>query len=52
MEKQENTSKDYYTIDIMHILKSLWHRAWIIVLSGLLAAVVGFSVASFAIAPT
>lgn len=48
----ENKSKEYYTIDVMHILKLLWQRIWLIAICGVLAAVIGFSVASFAITPT
>ena len=52
MERQEKTSGEYYTIDVLHILKTLWRRAWLIALAGLLAAGIGFSLAAFAIAPT
>lgn len=56
MEKQEKNIKDrekeYYTIDLFHIAKSLWHRAWLIVLVGVLAAIAGFAYSSYAIAPT
>lgn len=52
MEKQEKTGREYYTIDVLHIFKSLWRRAWLIALCGLLAAAIGFSIAAFAIAPT
>lgn len=51
MEKREKNNGDYYTIDLLHIVKTLWHRAWIIVLSGCLAAAIGFSVSAFMIAP-
>lgn len=51
MEKQEN-NKEYYTIDVLHVVKSLWKRAWLIALCGLLAAAIGFAIAAFAIAPT
>lgn len=51
MENTERQSKEYYTIDLLHIVKSLWRRAWAIALSGIITAVLGFSVASFAIAP-
>ena len=51
MEKQEIT-REYYAVDVQHILKTLWRRAWVIILSGLVAAVAGFSIAAFAIAPT
>lgn len=51
MEKNEKFSEDYYAIDIFHLIKILWGKAWIIVLCGFIAAAVGFSIASFAIAP-
>jgi len=47
----QNSSGEYYTVDLIHIAKTLWHKAWIIIISGLLCAAVGFSVAAFAIAP-
>lgn len=52
MEKQEKNIKEYYTIDLVHIFKVLWKRAWVIVLAGIITGVMGFSFARFAIAPT
>lgn len=53
MENHENNNnREYYTIDVLHIVKSLWKRAWLIALCGLLAAGIGFSISAFAIAPT
>lgn len=52
MEKQDKNNRDYYTIDIVHIFKSLWRRAWVIVLCGLLTAAIGFSLAKFVMEPT
>lgn len=52
MENQEKSMKEYYTIDVSHILKSFWRRVWLIGLCGLLVAIIGFSIAAFAIAPT
>ncbi|MBE6542563.1 MAG: hypothetical protein E7672_09005 [Ruminococcaceae bacterium] len=52
MEKKEKNNREYYAIDVMQILKALWQRAWIIVLSGFIAAGIGFSYASFMITPT
>lgn len=52
MENKERNHWDYYGIDIIHVLKTLWKKAWIIVLCGILAAGIGFSIATFAIAPT
>lgn len=48
----ENKKEEYYTIDLVRILKTMWHRAWLIMLAGLLFAACGFSVARFLIAPT
>ena len=50
-KKENNTNKEYYVVDIKHIFKAVWHRAWVVVLSGLIAAAIGFSIASFVIAP-
>lgn len=52
MEKRDKNNADYYTIDVAHILRSLWKRAWLIILCGIVAASVGFSIASFTITPT
>ncbi len=47
-----NTGNEYYTIDIVRIVRTLWHRAWIIALAGFLAAVIGFGISAFVITPT
>ena len=52
MERQDKNTKEYYTIDVLHIVKSLWRRAWVIALCGFLAAAMGFSMAAFFIAPS
>ncbi|MBO5147440.1 MAG: hypothetical protein J6C24_02110 [Clostridia bacterium] len=57
MESNNNTNantskkKDYYVIDLWHIIKAVWHRAWVVVLSAVIVAVAGFSVSAFAIKP-
>ncbi len=51
MERSELNTKDCYTIDLLHIFKSLWNRAWIIVISGILVGIIGFTWSSFFIAP-
>ena len=50
MENKNN--KEYYTVDLVHIFKSLWKRAWMIALAGILAAALGFSLSAFVITPT
>lgn len=49
MEKREKNTRDYYVVDLAHILKSLWRRIWLIALAGILAGGIGFSIASYAI---
>lgn len=49
---QSEKNRDYYTIDIMHILSTLWKKVWVIIVCGIVGAVIGFSYATFAIAPT
>lgn len=51
MNKIDKNNGEYYTIDLLHIVKSLWKRAWVIVVSAVLCAAVGFSVAAFVVAP-
>lgn len=48
---RDKNNEDYYMVDIMHILKALWHRAWAIILAAIIAGGIGFSIASFVIAP-
>jgi capsular polysaccharide biosynthesis protein len=52
MERQEKNNKEYYTIDVLHIVKSIWRRIWVVALCGFLAAALGFSMAAFLIAPS
>lgn len=51
MEKQDK-NREYYTIDVLHIVKHLWRRAWVVALCGLLMAAMGFALAKFGIDPT
>ncbi len=51
MENKAKTSKDYYSIDLMHIARSIVHRLWIIILAAVLAAAAGFSYSTFVLKP-
>lgn len=51
MNQNEN-NKDFYTIDLMHIFSTLWKKVWVVVVCGILGAVIGFSIATFAISPS
>lgn len=46
-----NKTNEYYTIDVMHITKTIKQRLWAILLCGLLVAALGFSLAAFVITP-
>ncbi|MBE6534702.1 MAG: hypothetical protein E7678_07045 [Ruminococcaceae bacterium] len=50
MEKQE--VKKYYTIDVLHIVKFIWRKIWIVLLAAAIAAGAGFGLAAFIIKPT
>lgn len=51
MEKQD-VNNEYYTIDLFQILRLLWKKAWVIVLSALIAGAIGFAYSAFWINPT
>ena len=51
MGNKESFSEEY-TIDLMRLVKVLWSKAWIIAVCGIVAAAIGFSIATFAIDPT
>ena len=52
MENKEKTGKDYFTIDVFHLVKSLGRQVWLIAMCGLLTAAIGFFIAVFAVTPT
>lgn len=51
MDNFEN-SKDYYVVDIMHIIKAVWRKIWLVILVGVIIGAMGFCYASFLIAPS
>ena len=51
MENKEKEIREYYSIDIVHIFKSLLHKWWVVALSGIVAAGICFSVSAFVIEP-
>jgi len=52
MENSQNIKNEYYVIDIPHIVKSVWHRIWVVIVSSIIAAAIGFSISAFLITPT
>lgn len=51
MGKKENNMSEYYSIDLQHIFRTLWKKAWAIIISGIIVAAIGFSLASFVVKP-
>ncbi len=51
MDKSVKSNGEFYTIDFLHIAKVLWSKIWMILISSVLCAAIGFSVAAFVIAP-
>ena len=52
MEKQGKNGREYYSIDLIHIIKALWKRAWLIALCGFLVGALAFSYANFVLEPS
>ncbi len=50
MDNSQNNN-EYYTIDLLHILKTLWQRAWLIAIAAVLAGMIGFILSAFLITP-
>ena len=51
MNNSKQGEHEYYTIDLMRIFTQLMKKLWLIILAAIIGAGVGFSVASFGIAP-
>ena len=49
--KKEESKREYFVVDIMHILRVLWNKIWMILLIAFMAAVAGFSWATFVVTP-
>ncbi len=52
MENIENRENKYYVVDIMHIIRTVWHRIWLVIIASIATAVIGFSYAAFMVTPT
>ena len=51
MENAKKSSHDYYEIDLLHILKYLWRKAWIILLIGILVGGLALAYTAFWVTP-
>lgn len=52
MDKNEKNTRDYYVVDLAHVVKVVWQRIWAVVAISLVTAVLGFIMAAFVIKPT
>ena len=52
MEKNEKISRDYYAIDLAHVVKVVWQRIWAVIAVSVITAVLGFTLSAFIIKPT
>lgn len=52
MDKNEKFGKDYYVVDLAHVVKVVWQHIWAVVAVSLITAVLGLMLAAFAIKPT
>ncbi|MBR0447809.1 MAG: hypothetical protein IIX28_05030 [Clostridia bacterium] len=52
MDKNEKFARDYYVVDLAHVVKVVWQRIWAVVMVSLITAVLGFMIAAFVIKPT
>ncbi len=52
MEQNQATEKKYYTIDLMHIFKTILHWFWIVVIAAVAFGAIGFSYSKFILKPT
>lgn len=51
MERQDANAK-YYTVDLLHIIKSIWQRIWMVIIAAFLAALIGFGFSTLIIKPS
>lgn len=49
---REKNVEEYYVVDLLHVVKFVWKRAWIILLVGILIGAVCYSYATYGITPT
>lgn len=44
-------TEEFYKIDVSRVFKALWHKIWVVILTGFVCAAIGFSLAAFIVAP-
>lgn len=51
-QKRDKSTEEYYIVDLLHVIKFVWKRAWIILLAGILVGVLCYGYSSYGITPT
>ena len=51
INKQETEGKEFYSIDLAHIFKSVASKVWLVVVAAVIAAALGFVISAFLITP-
>lgn len=51
MENSKKGNQEYYVIDLLHILKSLWSKAWAIILIGIVTGAMALCYTVFMVVP-
>ncbi len=51
MQPNEKKNSEYYTIDLLYILKCLWSKAWVIILTAVLGGALGFGLSAHMMKP-
>ena len=49
--RKEQSNNEYYTIDVMQILRALWHKAWALLLAAIICGGAAFCYSNYFIAP-
>ena len=50
-QSQSSGDKDYVEIDLMRLLKAVWHNAWAVVLATVVGAIIAFAFVTLAVTP-
>ena len=51
MERRIENNEDVFVIDVFHLIKILWKRAWLIIMAGALCAALAFAYTTYFIVP-
>jgi capsular polysaccharide biosynthesis protein len=49
---REKNVEEYYVVDLLHVVKFVWKRAWVVLLAGILIGALCYGYAAYGIVPT